>query len=235
MRGPLIFLVALWLWCSPAAGWARAPVVVELYTAQGCSSCDKADELIARLADRPGVLALTWPVDYWDYLGWKDTFAQPSFAERQRLFDRRLGVRDVYTPQVIVGGAHQAPGADADAVETLIRQARHGRPAAPDIGFLPSGRIAVGSGPRPRGGGEVWLIRFEPRRADVEVKSGENRGRTVVQSNIVRQAVRLGSWYGKPVNLAAPQPSEQGLATAILVQARDGRILAVRLATATKS
>lgn len=209
-------------------------MVVELYTAQGCSSCDKADDLIAKLADRPGVIALTWPVDYWDYLGWKDTFAQPAFAERQRLFDRRLGVRDVYTPQVIVGGLSQAPGADADAVETLIRQARHSHAAAPDIGLLPGGRVAVGSGPRPKGGGEVWLVRFDPRRADVEVKSGENRGRTVVQRNVVRQAVRLGSWLGKPVNLPAPRSAEDGLATAILVQAHDGHILAARLAPPAK-
>jgi hypothetical protein len=232
MRGPAFLVATCAILAAPMAGWARSPVVIELYTAQGCSSCDKADEMIAGLADRPGVVALTWPVDYWDYLGWKDTFAKPEFARRQRLYDRHFGVRDVYTPQVVVGGGAQVSGADPAAVERLIREARRAPANAPDMKLLASGRVAVGSGPRPKGGGEVWLIRFDPRRQQIEVKEGDNRGQTVVQRNVVRQADRLGRWVGKPVNFAAPAAAEDGLVALILVQSEDGKILAADQAPA---
>jgi hypothetical protein len=235
MKGPALFAVICAIAAAPAAASPKSPVVVELYTAQGCSACDKADELIAALADRPGIIALTWPVDYWDYLGWKDTFAKPAFAERQRAFDRRFGVRDVYTPQVIVGGVAQASGADRAAVERLIGEARRSRADPPDMRLLASGRVAVGSGPRPSGGGEVWLVRFDPRRQEVEVKAGDNRGQKIVQRNVVRQAARLGRWVGAPVNFAAPAPAEDGLVSVILVEGRDGRIIAASQSPPPKS
>src|SRR6218665_3730502 len=94
---------------------AKPPVVVELFTAQGCSSCGKANQVAAELAKDDGVLALTYSVDYWDYLGWKDTFAKPVFAERQRAYARKFALRDVPTPQMVVGGKVQASGAKAGA------------------------------------------------------------------------------------------------------------------------
>ena len=96
------------------AGAPVEPVVVELFTAQGCSGCPEANALLEGLAGRPGVIALTYAVDYWDYLGWPDTFAQPAFAERQRAYQDRLRLRDVYTPQVIIDGQRQMSGARDD-------------------------------------------------------------------------------------------------------------------------
>ena len=101
---------------------AKRPVVVELFTSQGCGACTRANALVADLAERPDVLALTFPVDYWDYLGWKDTFARPEFSARQRAYMKAAGQREVYTPQVVIDGAPQAPAAPAPA--------RPARPAA---------------------------------------------------------------------------------------------------------
>ena len=104
-------LLALAALASPAGAHPRPPVIVELFTAQGCSSCSDANALVGELAEREGVLPLTFSVDYWDYLGWPDTFALPEFTERQKAYARRLGPREVYTPQVVVDGAKQASGA----------------------------------------------------------------------------------------------------------------------------
>jgi hypothetical protein len=228
MRRAALLLTICAALAAAGAAWARAPVVVELFTAQGCSSCGKANAFIAHLADRPGVVALTWSVDYWDYLGWKDTFAQPEFADRQRAYDKRFGLRDVYTPQVVVDGAAQASGAQGTSVEALIRQARRAPLERPAMEMRADGRVAVGTGRRPPGGGEVWLIRFDPREQDVAVKEGDNRGTTVPQRNVVRQLAHLGAWSGRPVSFKLPPASDDGLTTLILVQTDDGgRILGV--------
>ncbi len=205
---------------TPAA--AKPPVVVELFTAQGCSSCGKVDSAVAKLADDPGLIVLTWPVDYWDYLGWKDTFAKPEFTDRQRAYDKKLGLRDVYTPQVVVDGRLQASGATAGGVEALISEARRMRLDPPDMALVGADRVAVGSAPRPRGGGEVWLIRYDPRTQQVEVKAGDNRGQTVAERNVVREVEQLGRWEGRPVSLKLPPAGEEGLATVVIVQGTEG-------------
>jgi hypothetical protein len=219
---------------------ARSVVVVELFTAQGCASCKQANRLIARLADRPGVIALTWSVDYWDYLGWKDTFAQPPFTARQRAYARRLGPRDVYTPQIVVGGAAQVSGDDTPAVEALVRAAerpRRGRPLKvrmTDGGWVTVGaaaRLPLGVGPRARA--DVWLVRFDPRPQDVTVTAGDNRGASVVHRDVVRELSRLGPWSGRAESFKAPPASEAGLATAVIVQAaHGGPIIAAALSPA---
>ncbi|MBV9995956.1 MAG: DUF1223 domain-containing protein [Caulobacteraceae bacterium] len=212
---------------SASAACARPPVVVELFTAQGCSSCDKADAYVARLADDNGVIALTYSVDYWDYLGWKDTFAKPEFADRQRAYAHRLGVAEVYTPQVIVDGRAQTAAVQGGDVDRLIRAARRERVDPPEMRRRPDSRLAVGSGPRPKGGAEVWLVRFDPRQQEVEVKDGDNRGKTVTERNVVVEIVRLGAWSGKPVLLKIPPASQEGLEEVFLLQGREGgRILA---------
>jgi hypothetical protein len=211
---------------SGALAWT--PVVVELYTAQGCASCDKSDALAAQLADRPGVTALTFNVDYWDYLGWKDTFAQPEFAERQRAYDKRFGLRDVYTPQFIIAGQTQASGDKQSDVETLVHGARRARLAGPQISPRADGTIAVaaGSAGRPRHADDVWLVRYDPHVQNVVVKGGDNNGHRVTHRNVVRQLVRLGAWSGKRSVFHLPAPPEEGLTTLILVQGPEGgRIL----------
>ena len=111
-----------------AVAETRGQVVVELYTSQGCNSCPPADRLLGKLAARDDLVALTFNVDYWDYLGWKDTLAQPAHTERQRHYAAALHNRSVYTPQIVIGGRQHAVGSDAAAVEAAIEAERR-RPA----------------------------------------------------------------------------------------------------------
>lgn len=220
-------LIVSLLLLTPVAAAARPPVVVELFTAQGCASCGEANAFIGKLADRPGVLALTFPVDYWDYLGWPDTFAKPEFAERQKAYVTSFGLREPYTPQVVVAGRKQAGGVKSETVEQLVRAAARAPSDPPDIRFINDRRVDVGSA-RTRVSGDVWLVRYDPREADVEVKSGDNRGQTIVHRNVVREIRRLGGWRGRPTAYRLPGPSEPGLKTAVIVQAgKGGRILGV--------
>lgn len=220
-------LFSLLLVAGATAAAARPPVVVELYTAQGCASCGDADELAAKLDERPDVLVLTFPVDYWDYLGWPDTFAKPEFTARQKAYVTRLDLREPYTPQVVVDGRDQAPGLKPDAVERLVREAQGADRNPPEIAFIGPRRVDVGSGRPPKGGAEVWLVRYEPGAQEVAVKSGDNRGRTVVQRNVVREIKRLGAWRGRPTAYRVPK-ADDGLKTVVLVQAaKGGRVLAV--------
>ncbi|PIB94475.1 thioredoxin family protein [Caulobacter sp. FWC2] len=220
--------VAISLSWGPAAWAAKAPVVVELFTAQGCSSCGKANQLAADLSKQDGVLALTYAVDYWDYLGWKDTFAKPGFAERQRAYAKKFALRDVPTPQMVVGGRVQVSGAKAEAVEDLVKTARRSPIDPPDMQFVGKARVAVGSGPAPRGGADVWLVRYDPREQDIVVKRGDNKGQTLVHRNVVRELVKLGPWAGRPKLYRLPATADDGLESVILVQgAKGGRILGV--------
>lgn len=229
MRRGLLIAAVLGLAALGGAAGARPPVVVELFTAQGCSSCGRASADLARLADEKDVVALTFAVDYWDYLGWKDTFAKPSFTERQKAYAKRLRVADVYTPQVVVDGRMQSPAVKADDVEALVRAARRVAIDPPQMRFRGGDRVAVGSARRPPpGGGEIWLVRYDPRAQTVEVKDGDNRGQSVVERNVVVQLERLGAWRGRPVLLAMPPPPADGLKTVVLVQGADGgKILGV--------
>ncbi|MBI1404745.1 MAG: DUF1223 domain-containing protein [Caulobacter sp.] len=235
-----VFLFLIFLALAPAAApaavpaakavadTAREPVVVELFTAQGCSSCRAANSHLAELADEPGVLALTFAVDYWDYLGWPDTFAQPAFVERQKSYAKRLAVREVYTPQVIVDGRYQTGGVKADKVDALVAEAAGERRNPPDMLFMSNNRVAVGSGRVPRGGAEVWLIRYDPREQEVTPRRGDNRGEAMTHRNVVRQIVRLGAWTGRPTAYRTPEAEEEGLRTVVLLQAaKGGKIMAV--------
>lgn len=225
-KAALLSLILLGL---PAAAAAKTPVVVELYTAQGCGACGEANLYAAKLADRPGVLVLTFPVDYWDYLGWTDTFAKPDFADRQKAYVAKLSLREPYTPQVVVDGHVQASAVKLDRVDKLIKDAAKAAHDPPDIRFLTGGRrVDVGSGRAPRGGAEVWLVRYDPREQDVAVKNGDNKGKTIVQKNVVREVTRLGAWRGHPAAFRLPAPSEDGLKTVVIVQgAHGGRIVGV--------
>lgn len=221
-------LFSLILFALPAVAAARPPVVVELYTAQGCASCNDANAFAAKLAERPGVLLLTFPVDYWDYLGWADTFAQPEFAERQKAYVARLQLNEPFTPQVIVDGRAQASALRPEKVDKLVREAARAPSDPPDMRFMGPRRVDVGTGRAPRGGAEVWMLRYDPNAQEVPVKSGDNRGHTVVQKNVVREMKRLGPWRGRAQAYRLPKPSESGLVTVVIVQgARGGRVIGV--------
>lgn len=224
-------LFSLILVASPLGAAAATPVLVELFTAQGCRTCRDADAHMGKLAERPGVLALTYSVDYWDYLGWTDTFARPEYALRQRAYVTRLKLREPYTPQVVVDGRQETQGQKGAEVDRLVRIAATEARNPPDMRFVGPRRVDVGSGRIGRGGAEVWLIRYDPRSVEVSVRAGDNRGETVVQKNVVRQIHRLGVWRGTPRAFRLPAPTEDGLKTAVVVQGpRGGRVLGLALA-----
>ena len=219
-------VLSLFLAVLPAAALAKTPVVVELFTAQGCASCGEANANLGKLAERPDVLALTFPVDYWDYLGWADTFAKPEFAERQKAYVVKMGLREPYTPQIVVDGRTQVGGLQTDKIDKLVDTAAAGPRRGPDMAFIGARRVDVGAGAAPKGGAEVWLVRYEPREQDVLVKKGDNRGQTVPHTNVVREIVKLGPWRGKPTAYRVPTAKEEGLATLVLVQgAKGGRVI----------
>lgn len=221
-------LLSLILLAWPVGAAAKSPILVELFTAQGCGACRDANTYLAKLAERPGILALTFSVDYWDYLGWTDTFAKPEYSERQRAYVARLKLREPYTPQVVVDGRQEAQGLKTAEVDRLVRAAAQAPHNPPDIRFIGPRRVDVGSGRAGRSGAEVWMIRYDPREVEVAVKTGDNRGETVVQKNVVRQMTRLGAWRGRPKAYRMPPTAEEGLKTVVVVQApRGGRILGV--------
>ena len=226
---PPLALLLLCLTAAPAfAKTPRRPVVVELFTSQGCGACTRANALIADLADRKDVLALTFPVDYWDYLGWKDTFARPEFSARQRLYMRAAGQRDVYTPQVVVDGEAQPDKSSAEATPALITAAAKTQEPGPDM-RLAHGRLTVTAGRPPENGADVWLVRYDSQPQETPVRDGENRGVTVVYRNVAVELDRLGAWSGRARTYAVPQPTKgDGSRTVVLLQVRgSGRILAV--------
>jgi hypothetical protein len=208
-----------------APAWAARPVLVELYTAQGCQACTKANGLADELSQREGVLALTFPVDYWDYLGWTDTFAKPEFAQRQKAYMRGLKQRDVFTPQVIIDGRAQASAARTDRIDALLAEAARQRGRSPALRFFAGGFVRIEAGTAPKAGADVWLIRYDPKPEPVEVAAGETRGQTLAYANVVREIVRLGGWSGRRKTLAVP-PDDDRLKTIVVLQgARGGRIL----------
>ncbi|HWQ87177.1 DUF1223 domain-containing protein [Brevundimonas sp.] len=203
------------------------PVVVELFTAQGCAGCPEANARVEAVADEPGVIALTYAVDYWDYLGWEDTFAKPEFSQRQRAYRRPLRLRDVSTPQVVIDGRRQVVGAGGAALQTAIDEEAARRIFPPEIEFRESGdRVGVGSGHAPAGGAEVVAVLYTPGPQTVEIARGDNRGRSVRHTNVVRSVRTLGDWTGQPRLYVLPATREPDQAVAILIQARgDRRIL----------
>lgn len=210
---------------APAAARARAvrepTVVVELFTSQGCSSCVKSGDIVQAAADKPHVIALTFAVDYWDYLGWEDTFAKSEFTDRQRAYMKRFALRDVYTPQMVVDGQAQAAALHADTLTDMVKAAERVRRHPPALA-LSRDRLSIAAGVAPHGGADIWLVRYDPKTQSVLVKKGENRGKTIVAHNVVRQLARLGGWTGKARVLHLPAAEQDGLKTVILVQAAHG-------------
>jgi hypothetical protein len=214
-----------------SAGAARAdatknPVVVELFTSQGCSSCPPANANLAAIAERPDVLALSFGVTYWDYLGWTDSFAKPEFTQRQYAYVQSLHRATAYTPQMVVNGEMDLIGNAADELDRFIDAARNQTPTTMPQITLAGGRVTIGAGAAPEDAADVLLVRYDPNIVLVPVARGENGGRTLPHKNVVHDLVRLGGWTGEAVVFDLP-PAPDGLKTAILVQsAFTGPILA---------
>lgn len=201
---------------SAAAG--QTLTVVELFTSQGCSSCPPANANLIKVKDRPGVLALSFNVTYWDYLGWKDTFGKEEFTQRQVRYEPSLGRSGPFTPQVVVNGRADAVGARPGEIEQLISSGGHGD--GPSLS-LAGGKVSIGAGPVPGGKADVWLVRYGKGVVEVPVARGENTGRTLPHANVVRSLTRLGSWTGDATALPLPAATG-GLSTAVLVQVPGG-------------
>ena len=210
---------------TPAlAADAGHPLVIELFQSQGCSSCPPANANLIRFAERKDVLALTFAVTYWDYLGWKDTFATPEFTARQWAYAKAMGQSEVYTPQIVVNGRTAGVGVEDGEMADLAR--RFDRGAGGPALALEAGAATIGAGAAPPQGADVWLVDYQPGVAEVAVRRGENAGRTLAHENVVRRLVLIGHWSGQAERLPVP-PAQAGLAQAVLVQAPDvGPILA---------
>lgn len=201
--------------------------VVELFTSQGCSSCPPADAALRDLAKRSDVIALSLPVDYWDYLGWRDTLAKPMFTTRQRAYAAARGDRQVFTPQVVVNGKGSCIGSDAAALDRLIQAGQPG----PDVPISVSedgGTVAVEVAGAANGGvrgekAEVWVVPVAKAR-EVAIERGENRGKTITYANVVRGMTRVGEWRGAPVRLEIPLTAAKsdGDGYVVLLQAPRG-------------
>ena len=215
----------------PGLAAAQLPerlVVVELFTSQGCSSCPPADALLTELArTEPGLLPLGLHVTYWDRLGWRDPYALPAATARQRGYAARFEQEGVYTPQMVVDGKRQAVGSDRAAVQAAIRQARATAEARTTLQVTADGAgVRVQSGQSP-GPGTLWLVGFDPQHSTA-VGAGENGGRTLTETNVVRALVRAGDTAGAPLDLVAPKPAGMRVA-ALLQSGTDGHILAAAL------
>ena len=200
---------------------SRSPLtrlhVLELFTAQGCTGCAEADQAVKTLVGRRDLLILTFPVDYWDYLGWKDTFARPEFTQRQAAYKSRFRLRETYSPQVVIDGRTEGPGVDNARIEGLAKAPVHYRTRV-----IVGRRTARIAGRAPLSGADIWLVRYDPQDQPVQVTAGENRGKTLAQQNIVHRLTRLGKWRGGTRTFDLPPESDAGLRTVILVQAAHG-------------
>ena len=220
MKTLALIALLLPLLAPPAtAADAAHPEVVELFTSQGCSSCPPANANLGVLAARPEILALSFGVTYWDQLGWKDTFASPAFTQRQWDYAHGLQHANVATPQVVVNGRADAVGNRLSDLEALLRKADRG-PGGPELQWR-DGRVRIAAGQAPAGGADVWLARYDPRVVQVPVARGENQGHTLPHRNVVRALTRIGHWSGQTL-VASAAPAQNGLKTAVLVQAGAG-------------
>jgi hypothetical protein len=190
----------------PGKAMVQPKAMVELFTSQGCSSCPTADALLARLAKRDDIVALSLPVDYWDYLGWKDTLANPKFSERQRAYAKARGDGAIYTPQAVVNGLVHVNGSDESKIGRNIdktgkslgashvglRLSREKDRLVVDVGALPPGATPKEA--------TLWLAVISSS-ITVPIERGENQGKTVTYNNVVRELIPIGMWNGKAMTV----------------------------------
>ena len=216
-----LIAVASFLLATPVVASAR-PVVVELFTSEGCSSCPPADAYLSELArDRPDVLPLAFHVTDWNSLGWQDPYSLDAATQRQAQYSARFG-ESAYTPQMVVDGRKGLVGSNRRAAEAAIRVAQQADEAGVDVSGVRHGgmlSVTVGSG---TGRGQVLVVGYDAGHV-TQVGRGENAGRALVESNIVRSIRSVGEWTGAPLKLESTPPA--GEQAAILIQSPDGAII----------
>lgn len=210
----------------PAHAEPRA--VVELFTSQGCSSCPPADQIIGELAKDPSVIALSLPIDYWDYLGWKDTLADKRFSARQKAYSHVRGDRNLYTPQVIVNGSKQVIGSDRASIEgAILSTSKADGVMSVPVTMTLSGKllnvsVAASKVPSAAARGEVWICSVS-KAIPIMIGRGENRGQEVTYHNVVRNLLKVGDWNGSAGSWTVPieNISREGVDAAV-VYVQDG-------------
>lgn len=235
---PLAVLAALALPLSPAGAQddprlaSSRPLkgVVELFTSQGCSSCPPADAVFEAYAGRTDIVALSLPVDYWDYIGWKDTLASPRYTARQRAYARARGDGSVYTPQVVVNGVAHVVGSRKGEIEgaLALTGAAFQANQVPVRFWHEGGSLIIQAGEAPAGStaadATIWLAVVQ-KSVEVPVKRGENGGRTLTYHNVARELTPVGTWKGQPMSIqlartALMRPDTE--ACAVLLQQGEG-------------
>lgn len=203
----------------------QRPVVVELFTSQGCSSCPPADALLNEFArSRRDLLPLAFHVEYWNRLGWTDPYSSPEATERQRVYVARLTDPTLFTPEMIIDGTRAVIGSDRGSIEQAIGNAQDDALTAANVSLKATAGevvVSVGAG---TGKADIVLIGYD-RSHTTPIGRGENGGRTVTEANIVRSVQSIGAWTGAAVSLRRPRPAGQLLA--VLLAAPDGRIVGV--------
>jgi len=201
--------------------------VVELFTSQGCSSCPPADALLVEYARQPDIIALSLPVNYWDYLGWKDTLAHVAFTERQKAYAHSRKDRQVFTPQIIVNGKKSCIGSDRAQVEKAIQITSKGRKALPVNVTLDeqNGRVTIAVEETPdttQRAAELWVLPVLKEQT-VPIERGENRGKTITYANVVRGLTRIGEWLGGSARFEVPLETARrgGDGYVVLLQSTD--------------
>jgi hypothetical protein len=191
---------------SPAAAETKA--VLELFTSQGCSSCPPADKLLSEYAEDQDILALSFNVDYWDYLGWKDTLASPEYSERQRSYAASRGDRRVYTPQIVVDGRSHVVGSSRQQVEAAIRSNASALTVPITLTLTPDDEaVTVNIGASPDADvphGTLWLVMYD-RSVTVPIERGENTGKTITYTNVVRKMRPITMWKGDAMSVDLPK------------------------------
>jgi len=203
--------------------YADPRAVVELFTSQGCSSCPPADKIIGKLARDPSIVAISLPIDYWDYLGWKDTLADARFSARQKAYSRMRGDREVYTPQVVVNGSVHVIGSDLEGIESAISEtAKNDGVMSVPVTLSQSGRqitvSVAASGKSPAAmHGEVWIGAIS-KAIPIAVGRGENSGRELTYYNVVRNLLKVGDWNGTSGSWTVPLEniSREGVDAAVV-------------------
>ena len=232
MRQIITATCGLWL-CLQGAAFAQSQpvVVVELYTSQGCSSCPPADDFLSVLAMDPSIMPLALHVDYWDYIGWVDKFASPSFTERQKDYAHEAGSRSIYTPQMIVGGLDRVEGYKREETGELIR--KH-LAAAQDIGLTvdrTGNTVTIHANATAALGGntKVQLVSYLPSET-VNIERGENAGRSITYYNIVKSWQTVADWSGKePLDIEANVKGKEPLVVIVQQEGPSYIVAAARL------
>ncbi len=209
---------------------AENSVVVELYTSQGCSSCPAADEVLKSLKKQPNVIALSLNVDYWDYLGWKDDLALPGNAVRQRKYAKMMRSRHVYTPQLMVDGKMDVIGSRRSQVDSAIENFSGDKDEARVDAQLEGDKVnvAVSAETSESRDAIIWLVGFDDGIVK-NVGGGENRGRSIEYSNVVREWREVGRWDGESaINLKVSRPAGKGGLAVIVQEGEVGEILGAK-------